>query len=177
MFVSFKVSFIGVASVVKFRGSGESICNECVLGVIGDSCMCKCECGSCVVIGDMDVSNVMCVVELLSVGGGVLAVSCCRGVCGGEGLRLKRSRLRIRSCLRLHSRRQGGVVEAGACVVCSSLGVVGELGGVGDIGTAGTAQSSSVRVEVVGVYRSEGICAGSAHCVSFSCGSGVWLVS
>ena len=59
---------------------------------MGDSCMCGGGCVVCVFIGDMDVSNVMCVVNLLCVSdgvGGVVAALCCSGVRGVVGLRLK----------------------------------------------------------------------------------------
>jgi hypothetical protein len=54
--VSFKVSF----KVVRFRVSLRSVCSELGLHAIGDGGMRDWDCGQCVLIGDMDVSNVIC---------------------------------------------------------------------------------------------------------------------
>ena len=121
-------------------------------------------------IGDMVVSNVMCVCDI-----DVFAlICCCGGVCSGAVcFRLSCSRLSRRSCLSCYLRR--------LCGVDVVVGVVGVFGGVGVGGAAGSAHNSSLSE----VCSSEGGCAGSAHmvwlldcvisrCVSLSL-SGPWF--
>ena len=60
VYASLIVSFICAVNVVRLSECSESVCIVCELGVMGDSCMCVCV--SYMLIGDMDVSTVLCVV-------------------------------------------------------------------------------------------------------------------
>ena len=143
MYVSSSVTF----KVVRLRVLVESVCVESGLCVIGDSDMGECSCGQCVLIGDMDVANVICNEDGCEGDGVLCVVLWCIEVVGVAGLlwRLNRSRRVRRSCLSCCTRRQ--------CGVAVMVGIFSG-GGVGNV--AGAAHSSAV-VEAVGL-SGVGVC-------------------